>query len=108
MRLAARAGRLGCVLIKHAMRHVRLSRQGNSGQALLITSISPFDPSRTSRHVLSMSAVGRSRSEMLGVSLSAKRSHWNGAEVTLASRTSHILIAFATSVSPHSYKGRMK
>jgi hypothetical protein len=45
-------------------------------------------------------------SEMLGVSLSAKRSHWRGAEGTLDFRTSHILTAFAKSVSPHSYKGR--
>src|ERR1700676_3381897 len=53
-----------------------------------------------------MSAVGRS--EMLGVSLSAKRSHWHGAEGKLDFRTSHILTAFAKSVSPHSYKGHMK
>ena len=46
--------------------------------------------------------------EMLGVSLSAERSHWHGAEGKLDFRTSHILTAFAKSVSPHSYKGRMK
>ena len=52
--------------------------------------------------------LGETRSEMLGVSLSAKRSHWHGAEGTLDFRTSHVLTAFAKSVSPHSYKGRMK
>src|SRR6202035_5147762 len=35
-------------------------------------------------------------------------SHWHGAEGKLDFRTSHILTAFAKSVSPHSYKGRMK
>src|SRR5712664_3723535 len=52
--------------------------------------------------------LGETRSEMLGVSPSAKRSHWHGAEGKLDFRTSHSLIAFAKSVSPHSYKGRMK
>jgi hypothetical protein len=52
--------------------------------------------------------LGETRSEMLGVSLSAKRSHWHGAEGKLDFRTSHILTAFAKSVSPHSYNGRMK
>src|SRR5580704_13237868 len=42
------------------------------------------------------------------VSLSAKRSHRHGMKGTLDFRTNHILTAFAKSVSPHSYKGRMK
>jgi hypothetical protein len=52
--------------------------------------------------------LGEMKSEMLAVSLSANRSHWHGAEGKLDFRTSHILTAFAKSVSPHSYKGRMK
>jgi hypothetical protein len=35
-------------------------------------------------------------------------SHWHGAEGKLHFWTSHILIAFAKSLSPHSYKGRLK
>jgi len=44
---------------------------------------------------------------MLDVRLSAKRSYWQG-EGTFDVRTNQILTAFAKSVSPHSYKGRMK
>jgi hypothetical protein len=46
--------------------------------------------------------------EKLGVSLSIKQSYWLGPEGTFDFRTGHILTAFAKSVSPHSYKGRMK
>src|ERR1700687_5253172 len=46
--------------------------------------------------------------EKLGVSLSTKQSHWRAAEGTFDFGTGHILTAFAKSVSPHSYKGRMK
>jgi hypothetical protein len=67
-----------------------------------------FDLSRTSRHHPNGPLLGETRNAMLGVSLSAKPSHWHGAEGKVDFRTSHILTAFAKSVSPHSYKGRMK
>jgi hypothetical protein len=76
---------------------------------MLDQSFSHFDPSREFPACpLNVRCWEKTRSEMLGVSLSAKRSHWHGAEGKLDFRTSHILTAFAKSVSPHSYKGRMK
>lgn len=70
---------------------------------------SALDPSRAPRLPLNPLVVGETRGRMHSVSLSGKRSHWQGATGTLDCRTtSQILTAFAKSVSPHSYKGRMK